>query len=184
MGGNRAGSHAAKISGAALGGATILVLMGLAAIALGVYLWSFEAARPSSQSSDGSSWLSGLGYALAIVLIAVGSVPVGVGGWILVRPGPVPLGIGTVVGGGYGGLVLLSGGQSSRPFDQGFAILLILAAPFLFAAVLLAVALVKTTPPPREATRGHRMSAKRRKERWRDDRRAQKPPPGYGTRRR
>jgi hypothetical protein len=180
---NRAGGHPGKISGAAQGGATILVLLGLVAIALGVYLWSFEAARPSSQSSDGTSWLSGLGYGLAIILIAVGSVPVSVGGWILVRPGPVPLGIGTVVGGGYGGLVLLSGGQSSRPFDQGLAILFIFAALFLLAAVLLAVALVNATPPPKEATRGRRTSPKQRTERWREDRRAQKPPPGYGTRR-
>ena len=36
MSGNRAGSHAGKISGAAQGGATILVLLGLAAIALAV----------------------------------------------------------------------------------------------------------------------------------------------------
>jgi hypothetical protein len=41
-----------------------------------------------------------------VMLIAVRSVPVGAGSWILVRPEPVPLGIGTVVGGGYGGLVL------------------------------------------------------------------------------
>jgi uncharacterized membrane protein len=182
MSGNRAGSHPGKISAAAQGGATILVLLGLAAIALGLYAWAFEAARPPSQSSDGTSFAD-LSYALAILLIAVGSVPVVAGGWILVRPGPVAFGIGTVVGGGYGGLVLLLGGQSSRPFEQGFAILFILAALFLLAAVLLAVALVNATPPPVEAPRGPRSPAQRRQERWQDDRRAQKPPPGYGTRR-
>ncbi len=182
MSGNRAGGHPEKISRAALSGATILVLLGLAAIALGVYAWAFEAARPPGTSSDGISFAS-LNYGVALMLIAVGSVPVGVGSWILVRPWPVPLGIGTVVGGGYGGLVLLSGGQSSRPFDQGFAIPFILAALFLLAAILLAVALANEPPPPVEASRGHRRSAKRHKERWRDDHSAQKPPPGYGTRR-
>jgi hypothetical protein len=185
MSGNRAGSHPGKVSSAALGGATILMLLGLVAIALGVYSWVFEEARPSSQSSDGTSWASGLGYALAIVLVAVGSVPVGAGAWILRRPEPVPLWIGAAIGGGYGLVVLwLSvGGQRGRPFDPGIAILFVAAALFLLAAILLAIGLINTTPPPKEATRGDRTSAKRREERWRDDRRAQKPPPGYGTRR-
>ncbi len=182
MSGNRTGSHPRKASGAALGGATILVLLGLVAIALGAYAWAFEAARPSSTSSDGISFAS-LSYGVAIWLIVVGSVPVGAGSWILARPGPVSLGIGTVVGGGYGGLLLLLFGQSSRPFDQGLVIPFVLAALFLLAAILLAVALVNAPPPPVEASRGHGRSAKRRRERWRDDRRAHKPPPGYGTRR-
>lgn len=177
MKGNRPGRAPERISGAALGGATILLLLGLAAIALGVYSWAFEAARPSSQSSDGTSWASGLGYGLAIVLIAVGSVPVGAGGWILVRPRPMPLGIGAAIGGGYGGLGLLFFGNS------GLAIPLIVAALFLVAAILLAVALVNAPPPPTEAPRGQRSPAKGRTERWRGDRRTQKPPPGYGTRR-
>jgi hypothetical protein len=185
MSGNRAGSHPGKVSSAALGGATILVLLGLAAIALGVYSWVFEEARPSSQSSDGTSWASGLGYGLAIMLIAVGSVPVGAGGWILARPRPVLLGVGAAIGACYGLVILwLSvGGQRGRPFDPGIAILFVVAALFLLAAILLAIGLVNTTPPPKEATRGDETSAKRREERWRDDRRAQKPPPGYGTRR-
>ena len=187
MSGNPAGSHAGKISGAALGGATILVLLGLAAIALGVYAWAFEAARPPSSSSGGVSFAD-LSYALAILLIAVGSVPVVAGGWILVRPGPVPLGIGAAVGGGGALLMLwmsadLLGDLRSRPLDPSMAIPFVAAALLLLATILLAVALVNAPPRPKEATRGHRTSAKRRRERFQDDRRVQKPPPGYGTRR-
>jgi hypothetical protein len=184
MSGNQAGSHPGKISGAALGGATILVLLGLAAIALGVYAWAFEAARPPSSSPGGVSFAD-LSYALAILLIAVGSVPVGAGGWILARPRPVLLGVGAAIGAGYGLVILLLSvdGQRGRPLDPSIAIPFVVAALFLLSAILLAIALVNAPPGPREATRGHRTSAKRRKERWRDDRRAQKPPPGYGTRR-
>jgi hypothetical protein len=122
---------------------------------------------------------------LAIMLIAVGSVPVGAGGWILARPRPVLLGVGAAIGACYGLVVLwLSvGGQRGRPFDPGIAILFIVAALFLLAAILLAIGLVNTTPTPPEATRDHPRSAERRRERSRDDHRAQKPPPGYGTRR-
>jgi hypothetical protein len=184
MSGNRAAGHPAKISSAALGGATILVLLGLAAIALGVYAWAFEAARPPSSSSGGVSFAD-LSYALAILLIAVGSVPVGAGGWILARPRPVLLGVGAAIGACYGLVILwLSvGGQRGRPFDPGIAVLFIVAALFLLAAILLAIGLVNTTPPPTEATRDHPRSAERRRERSRDDHRAQKPPPGHGTRR-
>jgi hypothetical protein len=183
MSGNRPGRVPEKISGAAQGGASILVVLGLAVIALGVYGWVFEAARPPSSSSGGNSF-AGLGYSVAIVLIAVGSVPAAVGGWILVRPGPVPLGIGAVIGGG-GALLLFRWFADALgvPQRDGIVILFILAALFLLAAILLAVALVRTTPPPNEATRGHRTSADGRKVRWQDDRRAQKPPPGHGTRR-
>jgi hypothetical protein len=188
MSGNRPGRVPEEISGAAQGGATILVLLGLAPIALGVYGWLVEAARPSSTSSDGTSWASGLGYGVAIVLIAAGSVVVGAGGWILVRPRPVPRGIGAAVAGG-GALFMgwLSAGilgyQRGRPFDPSIAIPFILAALFLLAAILLAVTFVNTTPPPKEVPRGRRTSAKRRNEPWRDDLRARKPPPGHGTRR-
>ena len=191
MSGNRPGRVPEKISGAAAGGATILVVLGLAVIALGVYGWAFEAARPPSRSSAGDSFagpFAGLGYSVAIMLIAVGSVPVAAGGWILVRPRPVPLGIGAAIG-GVGALFMFRwsadalGAQHGRPFDQGVAILFILAALLLLAAILLAVALVYTTPPPKEATRGHRTSADGRKVQWQDDRRVQKPPPGHGTRR-
>jgi hypothetical protein len=187
MRGNQPERVPTKISVAAQGGATILVLVGLAAIALGVYAWAFEATRPPSSSSGGTSFAY-LSYALAILLIAVGSVPVVAGGWILARPGPVPLGIGALVGGG-GALLMLRwsadvlGYLHRRPLDPSMAIPFVVAALFLLATILLAIALVKAPPPPKEATRSHRTSAKRRTERWQDDRRAQKPPPGYGTRR-
>jgi len=182
--GNQQGRVPVKSSGAALGGATILVLLGLAAIALGVYAWAFEAARPPSSSPGGVSFAD-LSYALAILLIAVGSVPVGAGGWILARPRPVLLGVGAAIGACYGLVILWLSvdGQRGRPFDLGIAILLVVAALFLLAAILLAIGLVNTTPPPKEATRDHPRSAERRKERWQDDRRVQKPPPGHGTRR-
>ena len=187
MQGNQPGRVPEKSSTAARGGAAILVLLGLAAIALGVYAWAFEEARPPS-SSSGSISFADLSYALAILLIAVGSVPVVAGGWILARPGPVPLGIGAAVGGG-GALLMLGWSadvivaQRGRPFDPSTAIPFVLGVLLLLATILLAVALVKTTPPPEEETRGYRTAAKRRNERARDDRRAQKPPPGYGTRR-
>jgi uncharacterized membrane protein len=183
MSGNRPGRVPGKIGGAAAGGATILVLLGLAAIALGVYSWVFEEARPSSQSSDGTSWASGLGYALAIVLIAVGSVPVAAGGWILVRPRPVPLGVGAAIA-GLGALFMFRWfADALGAHLDGIAIPFVLAALLLLAAILLAVALVNAPPPPTEAPRGQRGPAKGRTERWRGDRRTQKPPPGYGTRR-
>jgi len=188
MRGNQPERVPTKISVAAQGGATILVLMGLALIALGVYAWAFEEARPPSSSSGGISFAD-LSYAVAILLIAVGSLPVIAGGWILTRPGPVPLGLGAAVGGGAALLMFwwfadVLGAQRGRPFDPSIAIPLVLGVLLLVVAILLAVALVNTTPPPKEENRGHRTSAKRRKERWQDDRRAQKPPPGYGTRRR
>jgi len=165
----------------------MLVLPGLALIALGVYAWAFEEARPPS-SSSGEISFADLNYAVAILLIAVGSVPVVVGGWILARPRPVPLGIGAAVGGGAALFMFrwsadVFGAQRGRPFDPSIAIRFVLGVMALLAAILLAVALVNTTPPPSETTRGHRTSSKRRKERWQDERRVQKPPPGYGTRR-
>ncbi len=185
MSGNQAGRHADRFSDAALWGATILLLVGLPAIALGAYLWAFEAARPPSPSSGGISF-AGLGYALAIVLIAFGSVPACAGGWILVRPRPLPLGIGATVGAGYA-LVLLwmwvPGGQGRLPFDPNAALPLGIATLLAVAAVLLAYALVNAPPPPVESSRGQGRSAKRRRERWQDDSRVQKPPPGYSTRR-
>ena len=71
MSGNRASSHPGKISSAALGGATILVVLGLAAIALGVYSWVFEEARPSSQSSDGTSAAGASRAAISVAPVAV-----------------------------------------------------------------------------------------------------------------
>jgi len=184
MSGNRSRRDPEAISGAALGGATILVLLGLAGIALGVYFLAFEAARPSSGSSGTPSFAS-LGYTMVVILFVVSSSAVGVGIWILQRPAPGPLGIGAAMGCGYGLIMLcvcLNSLESlrGRPFDPGTTIPFVVAGLFLLAGFMLTIALVRAEPPTREAMPPRRA---RRHPEQRGDPRIEKPPPGYGTRR-
>jgi hypothetical protein len=160
------------------------VLLGLAGIALGVYLWAFEAARPSSGSSGGISF-AWLGYTLAVVLVVISSPAVGVGIWILLRPAPGRLGIGGAMGCGYGLIMLWLGFSSlgyerGRPFDPSTAIPFVVASLFLLAALMLTIALVTAEPPTKQAL--PRRRARRHPEQWQGDPRIEKPPPGYGTR--
>ena len=182
---NRSGRDPEEISGAAQGGATILVLLGLAGVALGVYGWVFEAARASGGSSGGISF-AWFGYTAAVVLVVVSSPAVGVGIWILQRPAPGPLGIGGAMGCGYGLIMLCVGlssleSQRGRPFDPGTAIPIVVAGLFLLAALMLTIALVGAEPPTKEAPPPRR--ARGHPEQGRGDPRSEKPPPGYGTRR-
>jgi hypothetical protein len=185
MGGPSSTRNPGRIGRAALGGAAILLLLGLAGIALGIYAWAFEEARPSSGTSGGVSF-AWVGYTLAAILVVVSSPLVGVGTWILARPAkPAPLGIGGAMATGYG-LVMLWLGASSlehqrgRAFDEGTAIPFVIAVLFLLAALMLGASLLTTEAPTEETPATHR--SRREEGRWRDDR-VETPPPGYGTRR-
>jgi hypothetical protein len=174
-----------RTGGAAMLGATALVLMGLAGIALGVYLWAFEAARPAGGSSGGISF-AGVGYALAVILVVIASPLVGVGISILWRPTPGRVGIGAAMSAGYALIMLWLGSsafgyQRGRPFDPSTAVPFVAGGIFLLAALMLSIALVTAGPSPNEASPPRR--ARRHPEQWQGDPRVETRPPGSDTRR-
>lgn len=142
MGDNGPGIDApGRIGFAAQAGAAVLALLGLAAVALGVYFWALEAGTPVEEASGGMSF-RGLGYALGLVLVVVGSPPLGVGVWIMRRPGSRPIGVGAALGFVYALLLLWLGlyaanGQRGIPMSPSTAIPFVVGGLFLVAAILL-----------------------------------------------